>query len=163
MTTFSELLTAFPRDGKLGWIGCRPARRKPIIECREVNVLERGLEGDHSTRAGKRSVTLIQAEHLPVIARLAGVSDIHPGTLRRNLVISGINLLALKTAVFSIGEVVLEGTGICAPCSRMEEALGEGAYNAMRGHGGITACVLEPGRIAVGDAATFIHLPVAGS
>jgi len=45
----------------------------------------------------------------------------------------------------------------------MEEALGEGAYNAMRGHGGITASVLEPGRIAIGDAVTFIRLPTAAS
>ena len=163
MATFSELLTAFPRDGKLEWIGCRPARQAPVIECREMNVLERGLEGDRTTRLGKRSVTLIQAEHLPVIAGLAGLSEVHPGVLRRNLVISGINLLALKAAIFSIGEVVLEGTGICAPCSRMEEALGEGAYNAMRGHGGITASVLEPGRFTIGDAVTFIRLPAAAS
>lgn len=162
MATFNELLTAFPRAGKLQWIGCRPARRASVIEYGEMAVYERGLEGDRITRPGKRSVTLIQAEHLPVIAGLAGVKEIHPGVLRRNLMVSGINLLALKNAVFSIGEVVLEGTGICAPCSRMEEALGEGAYNAMRGHGGITASVLEPGRIAVGDAVSFIRLPAPG-
>ena len=163
MVTFAELLTAFPCDGKLEWIGCRPARRAPVMEYKEMSVLERGLESDRTTRPGKRSVTLIQAEHLPVIAGLAGVEDIHPGMLRRNLVVSGINLLALKGAVFSVGDVVLEGTGICAPCSRMEEALGEGAYNAMRGHGGITASVLTPGRLAVGDEVKFIHLPAPGS
>lgn len=163
MTSFSELLATFPRAGKLEWIGCRPQRRAPVIECAETALLERGLEGDRTTRPGKRSVTLIQAEHLPVIAGLAGVETVHPSVLRRNLVVSGINLLALKNAVFSVGAAVLEGTGICAPCSRMEEALGEGAYNAMRGHGGITACVVQPGRIAVGDAVRFIRLPDAAS
>ena len=163
MVTFAELLTAFPRDGKLEWIGCRPARRTPVMEYKEMSVLERGLESDRTTRPGKRSVTLIQAEHLPVIAGLAGVKEIHPAVLRRNLVVSGINLLALKGAVFSVGDVVLEGTGICAPCSRMEEALGEGAYNAMRGHGGITASVLTPGKLAVGDEVKFIRLPAPGS
>lgn len=155
--TLHELMARFPRSGHLEWIGVRPARRAPleVLEAAEVNA--GGLVGDrYAGRSGKRAITLIQAEHLPVIAALAGVAEVDPGLLRRNLVVSGINLYALRKSRFRIGAVLLEGTGVCDPCSHMEEALGEGGYNAMRGHGGITARVLEPGAIALGNAVAAV-------
>lgn len=116
-----------------------------------------GLADDRLGQRGEaelstRQVTLIQAEHLPVIARLARVEHIDPLGLRRNLVISGINLLALKNARLLVGEATLEIVGPCQPCSRMEEAIGPGGYAAMRGHGGMTARVLVGGLIRAGDA-----------
>ena len=88
---------------------------------------------------------------MPVVRSVTGVDALEPQQLRRNLVVSGINLLALKDRTFSIGEVLLEGTGPCHPCNRMEEALGPGGLNAMRGHGGITARILKGGTLNVGD------------
>jgi MOSC domain-containing protein YiiM len=115
-----------------------------------------GLADDRLGRRGEaelstRQVTLIQAEHLAVIARLAGVDAADPVGLRRNLVVSGINLLALKNARLQVGQAVLEIVGPCQPCSRMEETIGPGGYAAMRGHGGMTARVLVGGEIRVGD------------
>jgi MOSC domain-containing protein YiiM len=95
---------------------------------------------------------LIQAEHLPAIAALAHRDAVAPELLRRNLVVSGINLMALRHGRLRIGGAAVEITGPCAPCSRMEVALGPGGYNAMRGHGGWCAEVLVPGRLAVGDS-----------
>ena len=97
-------------------------------------------------------MTLIQQEHLTVIAQLARVANVDPVGLRRNLVVSGINLLALKNAKLQVGEAVLEIVGPCQPCSRMEEAIGPGGYAAMRGHGGMTARILTGGAIRTGDA-----------
>ena len=77
--------------------------------------------------------------------------------LRRNLVVEGINLLALKKQKFRIGGAVFLTTGLCHPCSRMEKVLGYGGYNAMRGHGGITAQVIIDGMIHIDDQ--FIPLP----
>ncbi len=65
--------------------------------------------------------------------------------------VSGINLLALKDKCFQIGDAVLEYTGPCHPCSNMERQLGAGGFNAMRGHGGITATVRAPGNVRIED------------
>ena len=158
MTEIEERLARFPRDGRLEWIGLTPVRREPMIEVRSVSAaVGRGLEGDRRAKGHptKREVTLIQAEHLAVIGALIG-REVHPADVRRNLVVSGINLVALKGRRFRVGEVTLEWTGPCDPCSRMEEALGPGGLNAMRGHGGITARVVEGGALAVGDLVRFV-------
>lgn len=123
-------------------------------------VVGRGLTGDRATSrsGGRRQVTLIQQEHLAVIAALSG-SAADPAGLRRNLVISGINLLALMRARFQIGEVLLEGGGPCVPCARMVETLGPNGLAAMHGHGGINAMVLVGGRIRLGDAVHTVTAP----
>ena len=100
-------------------------------------------------------MTLIQQEHLAVIAACLGQESIDPSLLRRNIVVSGINLLALKDKTFRIGDALLEFSGLCHPCSKMERQLGAGGYNAMRGHGGITARVLEPGLVRLLDTVFY--------
>jgi MOSC domain-containing protein YiiM len=150
------------RAGRVDWIGVRPARDVPMRELERVEAHDgAGLAGDRYTLSrsgsGKRGITLLQAEHLPAIAALSGHAAILPATLRRNLVVSGIPLVALKDRRFRIGEVLLEGTGPCDPCSRMEDALGQGGYNAMRGHGGICARILRGGDIRLGDAVIAVE------
>ena len=148
-----------PQVGRLEWIGLRSERRGPVqsVEVAEA-VAGLGLEGDHRTRRKRpdprsaRQVTLLQAEHLPVIEALSGRDRLEPAALRRNLLVAGVNLVALKDRRFYVGEVLLEGTGFCHPCSRMEEALGPGGFNAVRGHGGLTARILAGGTLRVGDA-----------
>lgn len=151
------LFDTLPQIGNVAWIGIRPVRRQAMTAVDEVRAMsDAGLEGDrYAGKSGTRQVTLVQAEHLPVIASCAGIDSLDPGLLRRNLVISGINLLALKNRQCMIGDVQLEITGLCHPCSRMEELLGAGGYNAVRGHGGLTARVIREGVIALGDRVTM--------
>ena len=155
----ARLMARFPRAGAVAWIGLRPARE---VGMREADAAEavtgKGLIGDRYVGGnGKRGITLIQAEHLPVIATLAGHATVAPATLRRNLVVEGIPLIALKDRRFRIGDVVVQGTGPCDPCSRMEAALGTGGYNAMRGMGGICARIIEGGTIHRGDAVVALE------
>lgn len=157
--TIKTLLSKPLRPGVVTWIGLSPERRAEIVPVDSaVARVGTGLDGDHhSTRriGGKRQVTLIQEEHLAAVAAFLRRDEIVPADLRRNVVVRGINLLALKERRFRIGGdegPLLKGTGPCAPCSRMEETLGEGGYAAMRGHGGLTARVLEEGTLRVGDA-----------
>jgi len=180
-TPMQRLLNTLPQQGEVHWIGVRPGREQPMTALAQVHIeLTHGLKGDRFSgrAASSRQVTLIQREHLAVIAACirgssapnnpsqadattssevaslnAGLLD--PGLLRRNIVVGGINLLALKDKNFQLGEVMLEYTGLCHPCSKMERLLGPGGYNAMRGHGGITARVLVPGLVRLNDAVSY--------
>ena len=147
----SDLISGWAKPGQIEWIGLRPARRQDMVTADHTTILPEGLEGDRSG-GGKRAVTLIQQEHLSAIGAYLGRGPIAPEILRRNLVISGINLVALKGREVQVGEAILRLTVICAPCSRMENALGKGGYSAVRGHGGWCAEVVKPGRIRLGDA-----------
>jgi MOSC domain-containing protein YiiM len=149
-----RLLDAPVRPGRLVWIGVRLARRGPIASHVAATFSpEAGLIGDRygGRSGGKRQVTLISQEALAAVAAFLGRPEaIAPELVRRNLVVAGMNLLALKGRFIGLGfaedpDVVLEVTGECHPCSRMEELLGPGGYNALRGHGGLTARVVRGG------------------
>ena len=148
----AKLMATLPQVGTVRWIGLRPARDEWMNAVESVEAAtDGGLRGDrYKGGSGKRGITLIQAEHLPAIAALAG-REVEPALLRRNVVVSGIPLIALKDRQFRIGEVVLQGTESCDPCSRMETALGAGGYNAMRGMGGLCARIVSGGNFRVGD------------
>ena len=166
MLDLRHLSRQFPHAGRVQAILLRPARGVPPVSVASALALQgQGLQGDRSAtarRSGasvhKRQVTLLQAEHVPLIAAWSGHDAIDPALLRRNLVVAGLNLVAARAlfadqaVTVTIGEqVVLQLTGPCDPCSKMEAVLGPGAYNAMRGHGGMTARVVQGGTIAVGD------------
>jgi MOSC domain-containing protein YiiM len=146
-----ELQANYTQAGTVVAISVRPKRLEPVGIIESVNAIEdKGLEGDRS-KGGNRQVTFIQKEHIQAVASFLGKIDLDFTLMRRNILVGGINLLSLKGKQFQIGEAVFEYSGECHPCSRMEEAIGMGGYNAMRGHGGITAKVIKDGEIKVGS------------
>lgn len=170
-----HLAQQFAHAGRLEAIYLRPERRAPVLQVDSAQALpDLGLQGDRAAakpvrRSGisKRQVTLIQAEHLAAVAAFIQSGRVDPALLRRNLVVSGLNLLAARALfkdepmVLHLGDaVVLEITGPCEPCSRMEEILGPGGYNAMRGHGGLNARVISGGTLRVGDVIRCLPVPL---
>jgi MOSC domain-containing protein YiiM len=165
--TLRDLISRIATEGRVEAIVVRPDRNQPAQYVDAGNVEPGyGLIGDHRAQtrrtnaaSRKRELTLIQADHLPLMARWSGLEQIEATRLRRNLVISGVNLLSMKSPFADVrlewqigSDVCIEVTGPCDPCSNMEAELGRGGYNAMRGHGGMTAMILTGGIIRVGDA-----------
>ncbi|CAD6881784.1 MOSC domain protein [Methylomonas albis] len=164
--TLRKLCQQFSSEGRIEAIILRPARGEPTVLVDEALAEPgRGLIGDRrakSARSGrqssKRELTLFQAEHLPIVAAWCGLTELEPTRLRRNLVVSGLNLIGMRSPFpdalleWAVGdEVIIQITGPCDPCSKMAAELGVGSYNALRGHGGMTARILAGGLIRVGD------------
>lgn len=160
---FSRYLNELP-SGTLQWIGLRPERKAPMHIVEQVEACAGlGLAGDRRCQGrygSARQATIISVEAIDTIARLLKKECIDPALLRRNLLVSGINLMALRHQRFRIGEVEFEATAQCHPCARMEKVLGQHGVAAMLGHGGLCAKILTSGYIAIGDAVE--HLGPAG-
>lgn len=157
-TLLQQLLNGPLPDGAVICIGIRPSRHAPLLSLEGVTLIaQRGIEGDrYDTKTnGARQVTLISTEALDAVSSFLK-KQVTPAMVRRNLATRGINLLALKGRRFRVGQTLLEYSGECAPCGQMEEILGPGGYNAMRGQGGICARILEGGTVHIGDVITRV-------
>ncbi|MGY6278287.1 MOSC domain-containing protein [Methylomonas sp. MgM2] len=164
--TLHDLCQQYATEGRIEAIILRPARGEAAVRVDEARAEpglgligdRRGSRAGHARRSSKREITLFQAEHIPIVAGWCGLAELDPVRLRRNLAVSGLNLVAMRSPFanmaleWAIGEEVrIQVTGPCDPCSKMEKELGMGGYNALRGHGGMTARILVGGLIRVGD------------
>ncbi len=132
---------------------------EPMRSRESIDAVSGGLEGDrYCTGQGHYSpfdvceVTLVQAEAIETIERLAGI-DLSGGEHRRNFVVRGGDVHDMLECRFRLGDAVFEGTRPRPPCRYIEQLNDqEGLMRALgEGRGGICARVATPGEVSVGD------------
>ena len=127
-----------------------------ILACDEVEcVAGRGLVGDRYfdfKEDFKGQVTFFSAEVFEELREKYGEIDVT--VLRRNVLIRGADLEGLIGKIFSVQGVVFEGSEECKPCYWMDEAVGEGAEDFLKGNcrGGLRARILSGGSLRVSGA-----------
>jgi len=146
--------------GVLQSIWIAEAASQPLRGVTEVRAWPgRGLEGDRyflgrgsfsRWPGAHRAVTLIAQEVLEIIQQESGL-DLGDGRSRRNLVTAGISLDELQGCRFRVGATLLRGSRPCAPCHYLERLVGPGAFEALRGRGGLRAEILEEATLRIGD------------
>ncbi|HSV61753.1 MAG TPA: MOSC domain-containing protein [Chthoniobacterales bacterium] len=135
-----------------------PMVEVPSIEC----VAGSGIRGDrfYDYRDDyKGQITFFASEIFEKLVTHFGLTNKSAGDLRRNVVVSGINLNELIGEEFSIQGVRLRGTAHCKPCYWMNHAIAPGAEEFLHDNGGLRAQILTNGVIAVGDAQLMLAEP----
>jgi MOSC domain-containing protein YiiM len=135
-----------------------PLVEVPSIEC----VAGHGVRGDrfYDYRDNyKGQITFFSFEVFERLAAHFGLTNKSPGAVRRNVLVSGIDLNELIGEEFSIQGVRLRGTAHCRPCYWLDQAITPGTEQFLEGNGGLRAQILSDGVIAVGDARLVLAEP----
>jgi MOSC domain-containing protein YiiM len=133
----------------------------PLLEVSEVEcVAGRGLRGDRyfdHQEDYKGQVTFLSAEVFEKLCATFKIQDKSAGVLRRNIIVSGVDLLSLIGHRFEVQGVKLFGTQHCAPCQWMNVAFAPGAQDFLKENAGLRARIISDGIIRVGDAQLVIE------
>ena len=124
--------------------GDAPVKRVPEVKC----VAGKGLEGDrffeHKDNY-KGQVTFFSLNVYESLCKRFEVHDKEASVLRRNVIVSDIDLNTLIGQTFEVQGIRFEGTEEAKPCYWMNQAFAEGAEAAMAGNGGLRARILSDG------------------
>lgn len=155
-------------DARLLDIFIAPAAGAPMQSVERCwALMQTGLEGDRYARrcgtfsarnpavAGSRPVSLIAAEAVAECNERLG-TDIAAQLMRRNLLVSGVDLKAAIGSVLRIGGVELEVMSTCPPCSYLSRLLGADMRAGLKNLGGVRATVREAGELEVGAAIELV-------
>ncbi|SNS04871.1 MOSC domain [Geodermatophilus saharensis] len=149
----------------------RPAGVVPPQDGDRVGRIEvragHGVVGDrYAGRAAHRdaAVTVLAAESVETLAADLGVGPLDPLLARRNVVLRGAEVEALRGEVFSLdcgeGVVVLRGGRPANPCAWLDTVLAPGAHRGLRGRAGIRCAPLTDGVLRLGPAVLASAVPL---
>ena len=130
------------------------------IEC----IAGHGIRGDRFfdyRENYKGQITFFSMEIFKKLEAAFGLTSKSPGVLRRNVIVSNVDLNALIGVEFEIQGVKFRGTGHCKPCYWLDVAFAPGAENFLAENGGLRAEILSDGAIEIGDAHLIVSRPVA--
>lgn len=138
----------------------------PLVETRALEcVAGHGIRGDRFFDYAddyKGQITFFAREVFDLLAEHFRLTSKSPGVLRRNVLVSGVDLMALIGKDFEIQGVRFSGTAHCKPCYWMNTAVAPGAEEFLAGRGGLRARILGDGVLEVGAAQLKILQPAAG-
>jgi MOSC domain-containing protein YiiM len=106
------------------------------------------------------SVTVIAAEGVQELARELGSGPLDPLATRRNVVVRGAEVEALRGQLFSLDGVLLAGGRPANPCAWLDLVLADGAHRGMRGRGGIRCAPRTDGVLRLGPAVLRSAVPL---
>ena len=125
-----------------------------------------GIVGDrYAGRPAHRdaAVTVLAAESVDALAAELGSAPLDPLLARRNVVLRGAEVEALRGQLFSLdcgdGVVLLQGGRPANPCAWLDTVLAPGAHRGMRGRGGVRCAPLSDGVLRLGPAVLRSAVP----
>ena len=135
----------------------------PLVEVQQIEcVAGHGIRGDRFFDYKddyKGQITFFSAEIFEALTRHFGLTNKSAGALRRNVIVSGVDLNDLIGEEFSIQGVKLRGTAHCRPCYWLDQALVRGTEEFLQGNGGLRAQIVSDGKISVGEAQLVLAAP----
>jgi MOSC domain-containing protein YiiM len=137
---------------------------QPVEHCDRVEVRAGlGIVGDrYYGKPAHRdaSVTIIAAEAVEALAAELGRGPLDPLATRRNVVLRGVEVEALRGRLFSLDGILLAGGRAANPCAWLDLALAAGAHRGMRGRGGVRCAPRTDGGLRLGPAVLRSAVPL---
>jgi len=136
----------------------KPAGKNVMVECEQIECIAgKGVIGDRFfdyKQDYKGQITFFSLEVYQSLLKKLGVEGVCPSAVRRNVVVSGVDLNSLIGQEFELQGVQFSGSAECSPCFWMDEAIAPGAEDFLQGQGGLRARILTDGVLKLAQATT---------